>query len=417
LKMSEQAPVEKPAFQIEAENRLRCPECGSTRLYKDGIRYLADGSTVQRFLCRACGFRFSWPRAKGQHRRQILKTKRDNNNICQVGASEDGAKNLASKAVLALAEADGKTTSGPAGATTPNQTSQMNVKGKILEFLWHLQKQGYSMETVKFYNRVLRIMSQKTNLLDGEAVKEALAKMPISETTKCNYAYALQSFYKHIGIEWNPPKYKPQKTLPFIPTEQELDLLISNTSKNVSAALLLLKETGARIGEILKLKWTDIDFERKNIRIAPEKGSLPRILPISDLAISMIKRLKPRQDGRIFSPRKNLLTAFYKQRKRLAHKLQNPRLLQISFHTFRHWKGTMEYHKTRDILHVQRLLGHKNIQNTLIYVNIEQALFQNTNEEFHVATAKTVEEACRLVEVGFEYVTDMDGIKIFRKRK
>jgi integrase len=415
--MSEQAPVEKPAFQIEAENRLRCPECGSTRLYKDGIRYLADGSTVQRFLCRACGFRFSWPRAKGQHRRQILKTKRDNNNICQVGASEDGAKNLASKAVLALAEADGKTTSGPAGATTPNQTSQMNVKGKILEFLWHLQKQGYSMETVKFYNRVLRIMSQKTNLLDGEAVKEALAKMPISETTKCNYAYALQSFYKHIGIEWNPPKYKPQKTLPFIPTEQELDLLISNTSKNVSAALLLLKETGARIGEILKLKWTDIDFERKNIRIAPEKGSLPRILPISDLAISMIKRLKPRQDGRIFSPRKNLLTAFYKQRKRLAHKLQNPRLLQISFHTFRHWKGTMEYHKTRDILHVQRLLGHKNIQNTLIYVNIEQALFQNTNEEFHVATAKTVEEACRLVEVGFEYVTDMDGIKIFRKRK
>jgi integrase len=415
--MSEQAPVEKPAFQIEAENRLRCPECGSTRLYKDGIRYLADGSTVQRFLCRACGFRFSWPRAKGQHRRQILKTKRDNNNICQVGASEDGAKNLASKAVLALAEADGKTTSGPAGATTPNQTSQMNVKGKILEFLWHLQKQGYSMETVKFYNRVLRIMSQKTNLLDGEAVKEALAKMPISETTKCNYAYALQSFYKHIGIEWNPPKYKPQKTLPFIPTEQELDLLISNTSKNVSAALLLLKETGARIGEILKLKWTDIDFERKNIRIAPEKGSLPRILPISDLAISMIKRLKPRQDGRIFSPRKNLLTAFYKQRKRLAHKLQNPRLLQISFHTFRHWKGTMEHHKTRDILHVQRLLGHKNIQNTLIYVNIEQALFQNTNEEFHVATAKTVEEACRLVEVGFEYVTDMDGIKIFRKRK
>ena len=415
--MSEQVPAEKPAFQIEAKNRLHCPECGSTRLYKDGIRYLADGSTVQRFLCRACGFRFSWPRVKGQHRRQILKTKRDNNNICQVGASEDGAKNLASKAVLALAEADGKTTSGLAGAATPNQTSQMNVKGKILEFLWHLQKQGYSMETVKFYNRVLRTMSQKTNLLDGEAVKEALAKMPISETTKCNYAYALQSFYTHVGIEWNPPKYKPQKTLPFIPTEQELDLLISNTSKNVSAALQLLKESGARIGEILKLKLTDIDFERKNIRIAPEKGSLPRILPISDLAISMIKRLKPRQDGRIFSPRKNLLTAFYKQRKRLAHKLQNPRLLQISFHTFRHWKGTMEYHKTRDILHVQRLLGHKNIQNTLIYVNIEQALFQNTNEEFHVATARTVEEACRLVEVGFEYVTDMDGIKIFRKRK
>jgi hypothetical protein len=55
--------------------------------------------------------------------------------------------------------------------------------------------------------------------------------------------------------------------------------------------------------------------------------------------------------------------------------------------------------------------------NTLIYVNIEQALFQNTNEEFHVVTAKTAEEACRLIEVGFEYVTTMDGVQIFRKRK
>ena len=302
-----------------------------------------------------------------------------------------------------------------AGGTETQQ--QLDIKGKILEFLWHLQKQGFSAETVKFYNRVLRIMSQKANLLDGEAVKETLAKMPISETTKCNYAYALQSFYKHIGVEWNPPKYKPKKSLPFIPTEQELNLLIANTSKNVSAVLQLLKETGARIGEILKLKWTDIDFERKNVRITPEKGSLPRILPISDLAISMIKRLKPREDGKLFGRRQNLSTAFYKQRKRLAYKLQNPRLLQISFHTFRHWKGTIEYHKTRDILYTQRLLGHRNIQNTLIYVNIEQALFQNTNEEFHVATARTVEEACRLIEVGFEYVTDMDGVKIFRKRR
>jgi len=77
----------------------------------------------------------------------------------------------------------------------------------------------------------------------------------------------------------------------------------------------------------------------------------------------------------------------------------------------------MEYHKTKDIIHVQRLLGHKNIQNTLVYITIENALFQNTNDDFHVRTAKTVEEACRLFEVGFEYVTEIDGVKIFRKRK
>jgi len=414
--MSEEAPAYKPAFTIEAKNTPICPECGSESLYKDGLRYLADGSSVQRYLCRVCSYRFSWPRRERQHKTKDLKSE----HAITLGECSSRALALLERRLEgAMSNIKEKTGSGPinAGATETSQATQADVKGKIFEFIWHLQKQGYSMETVKFYNQVLQVMSKKTNLLDGEAVKEALAKMPISETTKCNYAYALQSFYKHVGVEWNPPKYKPQKTLPFIPTELELDLLISNTSKNVSAALQLLKETGARIGEILKLKWTDIDFQRKAVKIPPEKGSLPRILPISDLALSMIKRLKPREDGRIFSSRNNLVTLFYRQRKRLAHKLQNPRLSQITFHTFRHWKGTIEYHKTRDILHVQRLLGHKNIQNTLIYVNIEQALFQNTNEEFHVATAKTVEEACKLIEVGFEYVTDIEGVKIFRKRK
>jgi DNA-directed RNA polymerase subunit RPC12/RpoP len=37
----------------------RCPQCSSDRLYKDGLRYLSDGSTVQRYLCRNCGYRFS----------------------------------------------------------------------------------------------------------------------------------------------------------------------------------------------------------------------------------------------------------------------------------------------------------------------------------------------------------------------
>jgi len=87
------------------------------------------------------------------------------------------------------------------------------------------------------------------------------------------------------------------------------------------------------------------------------------------------------------------------------------------FHTFRHWKATVEYHKTRDILHVQQLLGHKDLRNTLIYINLEKALFQNTEDESHVKVAETLEEACKLLEVGFEYVTDMDGRKLFKKRK
>ena len=35
------------------------------------------------------------------------------------------------------------------------------------------------------------------------------------------------------------------------------------------------------------------------------------------------------------------------------------------------------------------------------------------SDQFHVGTAKTVAEACKLVEVGFEFVTEVDGNRIF----
>ena len=105
--------------------------------------------------------------------------------------------------------------------------------------------------------------------------------------------------------------------------------------------------------------------------------------------------------------------SFQRQRKRAAIKLQNPRLEQISFRTLRHYKATMEYHRTKDILHVMRLLGHRNIKNTLRYTQ----LIDFGSDEYVCKAAKTLKEAQELVESGFEYVTEMDGVKLFRKRK
>jgi hypothetical protein len=77
----------------------------------------------------------------------------------------------------------------------------------------------------------------------------------------------------------------------------------------------------------------------------------------------------------------------------------------------------MEYHKTKDIVHVKQLLGHRNIQNTMIYINIEKALFKETDDKFTVRAVKNLDEACKLLEVGFKYECDIEGYKLFRKRK
>jgi integrase/recombinase XerD len=248
-------------------------------------------------------------------------------------------------------------------------------------------------------------------------VKTYLAKdKEWTDATKGMCVIVYGSFLKFNNLSWQPPKYKPTDKVPFVPTEADIDQLISGSGRVLSTFLQFLKETGARCGEAAQLKWSDIDFERKIPRITPEKGSRARILPISRKLMDMLNN-HPKQSDKIFATLYSLKSNFYKTRKSIAFKLQNPRLKEIGLHTFRHWKATTEYHKTRDILHVQQLLGHRDLRNTLIYINLEKALFQNADEEFHVKVAQNLDEACKLLEVGFEYVTDLDGAKLFRKRK
>ena len=104
------------------------------------------------------------------------------------------------------------------------------------------------------------------------------------------------------------------------------------------------------------------------------------------------KRNRVKDPNRIFS--KNIRTVrrlFEKQRVTLTRKLQNPRLKRIHFHTFRHWKATTLYHQTKDILFVMNFLGHRSIKNTVIYIQLEEAIFKEEDEKFIRKIAKTVE--------------------------
>ena len=114
---------------------------------------------------------------------------------------------------------------------------------------------------------------------------------------------------------------------------------------------------------------------------------------------------------------RSLQRCFERCRKRIAAKLNNPRLLKITFHTLRHWKGTTLYRQTRDILFVMRFLDHRNIKNTMVYVNLAEALNGERNDEYVSTVAKTVNEVRRLVEQSFEYICDIENYKVFRKRK
>ena len=172
-----------------------------------------------------------------------------------------------------------------------------------------------------------------------------------------------------------------------------------------------------RSGEACQLKWTDIDLLNNSVRITPEKGSNPRNLPISNKLVSMLNAI-PKDTERVFTYNTDTWIRNYsRQRKRIAAKLKNTRLLQITFHTFRHWKATMLYHQTKDILYVKEFLGHKKVETTLLYIQLAETIFKESTDEFTVKVASKPEEIKALLEVGFEYICEKDDVYYFRKRK
>jgi site-specific recombinase XerC len=127
----------------------------------------------------------------------------------------------------------------------------------------------------------------------------------------------------------------------------------------------------------------------------------------------------PKKDNKIFGGDRNKVKlfriAYILRRNRIAFNLQNPRIRQIKLQTFRHYYATMEYFKTKNIVHVQEKLGHKSILNTMIYTHLVD--FQD--EEYHATVAKNQTEKLELISQGWEFPCQdtTDGLMYFRKRK
>jgi len=402
-----------PCRPQSAQGKPACPECGSQCIYKDGLRRLADGSTRQRYLCRDCGHRFS---QNDTQVTKMLSAPRPINDDCRVRAPEGGVENSAGTVLVPMEEkvyAEGR-----AAGATEDVNAPLHNEEKIFKYAWILKKEGYSEATIESRVRILRrLVKLGANLSNPESVKEVVARQNWSNGRKELAVEAYSSFLKVLGGTWTPPRYKREESLPWIPTEREIDQLIAGVSRRYAAYLQLIKETGMRAREAFNLRWDQVDLETRTLRVIPEKGSNPRIFNISSKLAAMLSSL-PRKGDRVFGncDYRDFSNNLRRQRNRVAEKLKNPRIKRITPLSIRHWKGTWEYHRTKDILHVMRILGHKNIKNTLIYVQIEQATFKG-EKEYVCKAARTVNEAKELIESGFEYVCEIDGTKLFRKPK
>jgi integrase len=176
----------------------------------------------------------------------------------------------------------------------------------------------------------------------------------------------------------------------------------------------VLRDTGMMPEELHKTALRDVDLERGTINAPGLKGHLPRTLKLQDSTLAMLRRyLTETPKEYPFPTWKQAYEAWRRFRNDLTKKLSDPSLKTIRLYDLRHYFGTMLYHKTKDILYTKQQMGHQKVETTLIYAQ----LINFGEDEWTARIARTLDEATKLIEAGFEYVTDMESVKIFKKRK
>ncbi len=139
----------------------------------------------------------------------------------------------------------------------------------------------------------------------------------------------------------------------------------------------LAVSTGMRLGEILNLQWTDIDFVRKIIRVCNKEGFTTksgkgRNIPMSDQLAETMQNRKDRASSELLFHRngKKLMEEFVS--KRFKYFVRKGGLDdKLHFHSLRHTFASWLVQDGVSIYEVQKLLGHSNIAVTQMYSHLQ----------------------------------------------
>lgn len=115
--------------------------------------------------------------------------------------------------------------------------------------------------------------------------------------------YGLKHVYKIFKLEdlkVSLPQVEISKRLPVVLSRAEVKMLLCSPNYFKHRILLgLIYDGGLRMSEIVKLRISDVDFERKTVHVRQSKFKKDRYVPISDMMIrglrKYLKKFKPNE--------------------------------------------------------------------------------------------------------------------------
>ncbi len=271
-----------------------------------------------------------------------------------------------------------------------------DINKKIKDFGYFLQQQRYSRHTLDSYLSHLELFfkyfhslnpEELTNENISEFMESVIIKQGYSASFQNQLLSAIKAYYYYHGhgrlnLEEikRPRKSKP---LPQVLSKEEVTRILQST-RNIKHRLLLyiIYSCGLRRSEVINIKLSDLNRDRKTLHIRSGKGNVDRVVPVSDKVWSKldeyIAAFKPGeylfegQNGGKYSAG-SVYHVFCQSAKRAGIDKD------LGVHSLRHSYATHLHEGGVDIRYIQELLGHKSSRTTEIYTHVSRRNLLNIN--------------------------------------
>lgn len=261
---------------------------------------------------------------------------------------------------------------------------QPETKGRLLRLFVELQGKRGERTIKDYFEALIRTAEALGYLDDPQRVADWISRNPAKWIR--NMGMAAYNHYVRI-FKLPAPAYEfprdTRKQLPKIPPEKTLQASIVACKRlKWQAYFRLLYETGARPSEPFNMHVKDVNLEVGKVRLGTAKGSgytAERELPISELLTAQIQKLTAQKDPADFvftkttKPKEPLS---YHDAEQVMRKVRNQLRMAgysvegLRLHIYRHAFGTRIYQLTRDLALTAQALGHRRIEDTMIYIHL-----------------------------------------------
>lgn len=248
---------------------------------------------------------------------------------------------------------------------------------------------GQSQSTLENYIRRIALISlhyqRLPELVSDDEINEYLTSLALSSKSPSRSSfkhavYGLRYYFRLIGQNKRAialPSLKKDSKLPVILNRSELkELFKAPTLLKHRIVLTLIYSAGLRGQEVVNLKLSDIDFERKTIHIRQSKYKKDRIVPLSKYMAKGLKKYIALEHPHIWlfngkepDGRYSVRGISWVMRETLK-KTSIPK--EVNMHSLRHSYATHLLEEGINIVTLKELLGHADITTTMIYLHVAQ---------------------------------------------